>query len=265
MHDQTEKIPLQQCNVIDFGDVEWSKTSLEERLVDIEGKFYDAIHLDSNALGESTMGEFDLSQTDKLLTTTRAVRKRLDLKREVKPEIITDCLRIAIQAPSGSNTQGWRWLVITDEEKRKNIAAIYRRAAESYLTSGLAEQVPVPQQAQMARIVDSAIYLMEHLAEVPVHVIACIRLEEGEEPSMETGSNIYPAIWNFQLALRSRGLGSVPTTLHLELEGETAALFNIPGGVKQAALLPVAYYTGESFKPANRRPVEEITYWNEWE
>lgn len=209
---------------------------------------------------------FDLKSTDKLLSTTRAVRKRLDLERPVEPEVIEDCLRLAIQAPTGSNAQGWRWLVITDAEQRKELAALYRRGAGDYLAQ--AENTARQQgNTQNARIFDSAVYLMEHLAEVPVHVIPCI---QGRLPDNSTivaaglFGSIFPAVWSFQMALRSRGLGSALTTLHLFFEKEAAELLAIPDDYMQAGLLPVAYTKGTDFKPAKRRPVEEITYWNGW-
>jgi nitroreductase len=208
----------------------------------------------------------DRSSIDHLLTTTRAVRKRLDLDRPVEPELIEECLRLAIQAPTGGNSQGWRWIVVTDPAKRAALAEAYRRSWEPYIAASRdAAPVTDPQQQ---RVVDSATYLADHLHEVPVHVIPCIyaRGLRGSELVEWAGvfGSIYPAVWSFQLALRSRGLGSSFTTLHLPFAPEAAELLGIPDGVIQTALIPVAYFTGEDFQPAARRPVEEVTYWNGW-
>lgn len=205
----------------------------------------------------------DLRTVDHLLATTRSVRKRLDLERPVAPEVLIECLRLAIQAPTGSNAQGWRWLVVTDPEKRAALADLYRRAGEPYLEA--ASENPGGEDT-MDRVVDSATYLLDHLAEVPVHVIPCIhgRAEEGSGLAAGLYGSIFPAVWSFQLALRSRGLGSCLTSFHLAFEQEAADLLGIPNTVTQAGLLPVAHFTGEDFRPATRRPVEEITHWNAW-
>lgn len=214
------------------------------------------------------MTTFDLATTDLLLSTTRAVRKRLDLERPVEAEVIEQCLRLAIQAPTGSNAQGWRWLVVSDPALRKELAELYRRGAADYLAE--AEKTARAQgNKQNARIFDSAVYLLEHLAAVPVHVIPCIEGRVAEGPaSGVTGAGLYgsifPAVWSFQLALRSRGLGSVLTTLHLFCEKETAELLSIPDNFTQAGLLPVAYTVGTEFKAAKRRPIEEVSFWNGW-
>jgi nitroreductase len=207
---------------------------------------------------------FDVHETDRLLTTTRAVRKRLDFTRPVPREVVLDCLRIATQAPSGGNTQGWRWVVIDDAATRADIAAIYRKRTDPYLNS-YGEPAPGAQ----ANMVNSAKYLAEHMHEVPVLVIPCLlNRVSAERPSNEDMAGFYgsiiPAIWSFQLALHSRGLGSAFTTLHLGYEEEAATRLGIPNTVTQAALLPVAYTIGDDFKPAMRRPVEEITYFNAW-
>jgi nitroreductase len=208
--------------------------------------------------------DLDLASVDHVLTTTRSVRRRLDLARPVEPEVIEECLRIAIQAPTGGNSQGWRWIVVTDTELRRQLAELYREIATPYLAANLgADEVPDAQQ----RVIDSATYLSDVLHEVPVFVIPCLYGDlEGAPAWAAAGAygSIIPAVWSFQLALRSRGLGSVFTTLHLPKAAEAAELLGIPEGVTQTALIPVAYFTGEDFKPAARRPVEEITYWNGW-
>ena len=210
---------------------------------------------------------FDLAETDRLLTTTRAVRKRLDLSRPVEREVILECLRVALHAPSGSNSQPWRWIVVDDPDKRAAVAELYRKSHDPYMAAGraaLGADVPAAQ----ARVMDSSSYLSDHLHEVPVHVIPCLLQKLPAQPTTADAAGLFgsiaPAAWSFMLALRSRGLGSVLTTLHLAYEKEAGDILGIPETVTQAALIPVAYYTGDDFKPAARRPVEDVTYWNGW-
>jgi nitroreductase len=215
------------------------------------------------------MTTFDLAMTDTLLSTTRAVRKRLDLDRHVPDSIIRECLELTLQAPTGSNRQGWRWIVVTDADKRKALADLYRAGAGDYLTSG-EEQSAAAGKQQDARVFNSAQYLAERLQDVPVHVIPCIRVDhmpENPPRRMWAGSmgSIMPAVWSFQLALRSRGLGSVLTTLHLGKEQEAADLLGIPEGIMQVGLLPVAYTVGTEFKPAKRPPLDTILHWDTWD
>ncbi|MEZ5244167.1 MAG: nitroreductase family protein [Acidimicrobiales bacterium] len=208
--------------------------------------------------------EFDLTQTDALLSTTRAVRKRLDFDREVPDDILLECLQLAVQAPTGSNQQGWRWMVVRDPAKKAALAEIYRRAGGDYLAAAAEAADPA---TQGGRVMDSANYLAQHLQDVPVMVIPMIigRLDEIDAGSITNAAagllgSVIPAMWSFQLALRSRGLGSCYTTLHLGLEAEAAELLGIPPHMTQAGLLPVAYTKGTDFKPASRGPVETITY-----
>jgi len=213
----------------------------------------------------------DLATVDHLLTTTRSVRKRLDLTRPVEPAVLERCLEIALQAPTGSNAQGWHFLVVTDARKRAGLGELYRRAFELYLSSQPTLRPPFapddPRTMQLPRVVDSATYLATHLHEVPVHVIACIegRVEQaGPLAQASLYGSILPAVWSLMLALRARGIGSAWTTLHLMYEREAATLLDLPAEVTQAALLPVAYYKGADFKPATRLSAEGRTYWNTW-
>lgn len=208
---------------------------------------------------------FDLAQTDRLLSTTRAVRRRLDLERPVERELLLDCIRLAQQAPTASNTQTWRWLIVSDAGLRAEIAGIYREIAQIGLPQG---RKHASKDTQTARVYDSAEWLAEHLHEVPVLVVPCV---SGYDPSAGSGmaaalyGSIYPAVWSFQLALRSRGLGSTLTTLHLYREAEVAKILGIPDEVTQVGLLPVAWTVGTDFKPAKRPPPESIVHWNRWQ
>jgi nitroreductase len=209
------------------------------------------------------MTAIDTAVTDQLLTTTRAVRKRLDLDRPVESSVLLDCLRIAVQAPTASNSQTWRFVVVTDPAKRAELARIYRQGGEAYLRAAASGEL----DGQTRRVYESALHLTDILGRVPVHVIPCIEGRADNSPNILSASmyaSIIPAAWSFMLALRSRGLGSSWTTLHLFKEQEAAELLGIPAEVTQVALIPVAYTTGGDFRPATRGPVEEITYWETW-
>lgn len=203
----------------------------------------------------------DLATVDKLLTTTRSVRKRLNLTRPVEPAIIQECLEIAIQAPTGGNIPRYHFVVVTDAARRADLAVIYKR---SYLA------VYSPQRQEETRrtdprLIDSANYLADHMHDVPVLIVPCVEAQMVSTAGAGVYGSILPATWSLMLALRARGLGSAWTSLHLRYEKEAATLLGIPDGITQAALLPVAYYTGDDFKPARRVPARERTYWNGWE
>lgn len=215
----------------------------------------------------------DLTTVDKLLTTTRSVRRRLDFDRPVEPQVIEECLEIAIQAPTGGNSQGWRFLVVTDAQKKARIGELYRESFQIYARSRAEKAPPVGEspgrdEEQSMRVAKSAVYLATRMGEVPLMIIPCIYGRAEERGLMAQASlygSILPATWSLMLALRARGLGSAYTTLHLRYEDEIAKLLGIPDDVTQAALLPVAYYTGEDFKPAKRVPAASLTYWDSWE
>jgi nitroreductase len=206
---------------------------------------------------------------DELLTTTRTVRKRLDLTRDVPMELIRECLEIALQAPSGSNRQDWQWVVVRDAAQRAALGDVYRRAVRDYLASpGAAgrlhaddpERGPVQQ-----RVGDSVAYLGEHLAEVPVHVVPCLRVRDLPAANQAgMWGSILPAAWSFMLAARARGLGTAWTTLHLAYEDEVARVLGLPDDVRTAVLIPTAYYVGETFRPAHRGPLEEVLHLDRW-
>jgi nitroreductase len=205
----------------------------------------------------------DLANADLLLSTTRSVRKRLDFDRPVAPEVILECLELAVQAPTASNRQTWRWVVVTDPELKSRIADVYRACGADYLRSALASE----QDAGERRIRESAMYLAENLERAPAYVIPCI--EEDLDARDRVGviaalGSIVQAGWSFQLALRARGLGSTWTTFHLAQADVVAEMIGIPDGVTQVSLIPLAYTKGQDFRPASRPPVTEITHWNRW-
>jgi nitroreductase len=196
---------------------------------------------------------------DRLLTTTRAVRRRLDLQRPVPLDVVVECLRLALQAPTGNNWQTWRWLIITNPAVREAIGDLYRNAPER---SAPAPTASAPSDAdRQARLMGSAEHLLERMHEVPVLVVPCIEDVGG---AAGWPPSIYPAVWSFMLALRSRGLGSVLTTAHLFRREEADLLLGVPDGFVQACLVPVAYYSGTDFRPAPRQPVEEVAFLDRW-
>ena len=208
--------------------------------------------------------------TDKLLTTTRSVRKRLDLTREVEPQVIQDCIDIAMQAPTGTNAQNWAFVVITDPAKKKFIADAYRNGGEMMAGSGYPPPLEPgdPREHAMPKVMEAAGYLGEILEQVPVFVIACVRGRVESVPMViaqaSTYGSIIPAAWSFMLALRSRGLGTAWTTIHLFQEKPISELLGIPDDWTQTVLFPVAYYTGDDFKPAHRLPSDTMTHWDSW-
>ncbi len=206
---------------------------------------------------------------DELLTTTRSVRRRLDLNRPVPRALIEECIQIACQAPTGGNRQGWQWLIVTDAEKKRFIGERYRKSWEAYTASGRPQfDASDPRAGQLERVVTSSRYLAEHMGDVPVLVLACHAGRVEGQPASSVAAmfgSIVPAAWSFMLAARLRGLGTAYTTLHLKYEEEVARELGIPyEQYTQAALLPVAYYTGETFRPAERIPLDQIVHWEHW-
>ncbi len=212
---------------------------------------------------------------DELLTTTRSVRKRLDFSRTVEPEVIRECLELAVQAPTGGNSQGWQFVFVTDQQQRNALADVYRKGWALYLENRKTGRANLPgagvtpeTMATLGRVLSSAIYLAEHMHEAPVLVVPCIHgRPEGLSTEAQAGfwGSILPAAWSFMLAARSRGLGSSWTTVHLYFEQEAADILGIPyKKVTQAALIPVGYTLGTDFKPASRMPLDSVLHWDKW-
>lgn len=206
---------------------------------------------------------------DELLTSTRSVRKRLDFDKPVPREVVMECLDLALQAPTGSNAQGWQWVFVDDPEKKKALADIYRTNADPYL------DLPKPERGdirddQMDAVMSSAKYLNTNFEKAPVLMIPCLEGRPDGAPAGMSASywgSLLPAAWSFMLALRSRGLGSAWTTLHLLGEGEkqAAEIVGIPfEQYAQGGLFPIAYTKGTDFKKAKRLPAEQLTHWNTW-
>ncbi len=210
---------------------------------------------------------------DELLSTTRSVRKRLDLTRPVEPELIRECIEVATQAPTGGNNQGWHFVVVTDAEKRQKLADWYRPAFAAMYgdPEAVAARLPADDPDYVAttrRVVSSAQYLADHLHEVPVHVIPCIEGRTDQLPAAWQAAiwgSLLPAVWSFMLAARARGLGTCWTTLHLTQEQAAAEMLGIPDHVMQGALIPVAHTLGGTdFKPGARRDLDRIIHADGW-
>ena len=211
--------------------------------------------------------------SDELLSTTRAVRKRLDLTRDVPDELIRECAAAALQAPSGGNEVTMNFVVVKDPDKRRAMAAVYARCWEMYEASpffaGKIKRDTAAHQAQQDRVADSATYLAHHMAECPALVLACIaggRLDGVT--AMHSASalgNILPATWSFMLAARARGLGTAWTTIHLMQEQAMADVVGIPHDtVQQVCLTPLAFTVGTDFKAAVRPAPDTIIHWDTW-
>ncbi len=201
----------------------------------------------------------DVASVDHALKTTRSVRKALDLDRPVDPELLVECIDVALQAPTGGQREGWRFVVLTDDAPKRAIGELYRRAFDGYV----ADQPDSPgAQRPNYRL------LADQVAAMPALILACLegRPEPGSTSARQVAhyGSILPAAWSLMVALRARGLGSTWTTLHLVHEAEAAAALGIPPDVSQTVLLPVAHMRGAVLRPAERRSAREVTYWNRW-
>jgi nitroreductase len=215
----------------------------------------------------------DQPSADTVLRTTRAIRKKLDFSRPVPPEVIRECLEIALQAPTGSNRQNWHFVVVTDPETKAALGDIYSRGVEAARghVANLTRITPsdaVGYEAQTARVMDSAGWLFDHIGDVPGMLVPCLsgRLATSSPSALASQlGSIIPATWSFMLAARARGIGSVWTTVHLALEEEAAKVLGIPyEEVTQIALIPFGYVVGDPFKPAKREPLDLVLHWDRW-
>lgn len=206
---------------------------------------------------------------DELLSTTRCVRRRLDLTRPVETGVLEECLRLAQQAPTAGYQEDWHFVVVTDPERRAALAELWREGGRRYLGEvdpKALERLELPPDRR--RLLESVLHLFEHLHEVPVHVIPCIEGRTDGRPALaQVGrwSTICPAVWSFMLAARSRGLGTCWTSFHLYREREAADVLGLPyDEIMQAALIPVAYTIGTDFRPARRKPLDTMVHWDRW-
>jgi nitroreductase len=211
--------------------------------------------------------KLDLSP-EEVLTTTRTVRKRLDLQRPVERDVAESCLRIAFQAPNASDHQTWDWILVDDPGTRERMAEIYRAAFRDFVEGPRKTEYPAaPDSPKQRRLTTSITYLYDHLGEVPLLLVPTFhgRVEnKGVFWQASRWGSIAPAIWNLMLALRLHGLGSAWTTMHLMREQEMSDLLGIPSEETQAGLFPIAYTVGTDFKPADRSGSDGHIRWNKW-
>jgi nitroreductase len=208
--------------------------------------------------------------SDQLLTTTRAVRKRLDLERPVERSVVEECIEIALQAPTGSNRQAWQWLLIDDPATKRKLADLYAEVFNAYMVAPASANYPEGDVRAERRdaVSASAMYLRDHYHEVPVIVVP---FQEGRRDGVPSGEqagfwgSIVPAIWSFMLALRARGMGSAWTTMTCRREAEVGELLGVDHTqYTQAGMFPVAYTIGTDFKPASRVGLDSVIHWNRW-
>lgn len=215
---------------------------------------------------------------DEVLTTTRSVRKRLDLTRPVSRTLIAECLDIAFQAPNGSNQNTWQWVVVDDSGLMRQVAEIYDASLNDFITSpeGQAYQheaaAKVAQDTTgkvaegMMKMSASVDYLRQNIARMPAVVVPMFLGRPEKMDLFHQASNwgsVLPAVWSLFLALRVRGLGSAWTTAHILREKQMAELLGIPyADYTQVGLFPIAYTIGTDFKTAARKPVAEVVSWN---
>ena len=207
---------------------------------------------------------------DELLTTTRAVRKRLDLSRPVERSLVEECIEIAVQAPSGSNRQAWHWVIVDDPAKKQALAAIYGEVFDGHMAAPTrANYAEGDTRAERYDLISaSAKHLRDHYHEVPMLLLA---YQEGRvedlAPTSQAGywGSVIPAVWSFMLALRARGLGSAWTTMTCRREREVAEIVGVDHArYSHVGMFPIAYTIGTEFKPAPRLDMAEIIHWNEW-
>jgi nitroreductase len=211
--------------------------------------------------------------TDALLTTTRSVRRRLDLSKPVPIGLIRECLEIAVQAPTSANVQNWSFIVVTDAEQRRAIADVYRRTwglivASPFAVADRFKDDPGRNREQR-RVSDSAAYLAEHIGEVPVLMVPCVEVIDGDgkltgENANQYWSSIMPATWSYMLAARSRGLGTTWTGVTLMADDEMRGILGLPDNVYHATTIPTAYYTGTTFRRAKRIPLDNVLHYDRW-
>ena len=211
---------------------------------------------------------------DEVLATTRAVRKRLDFDKPVEPEVIKECLEAALQSPTGSNSQSWQWLVVTDSDQRSALAKLYQQGWELYTqmegnVQTAYKGVDEDRILQQSRVLDSATYLAKNFEKVPVMMIPILPGRFEGLPSMASAAmlgSILPGAWSFMLAARERGLGTAWTTIHLMFEEQAAEVLGIDyQSYTQCALITCGYSKGTNFKPAKRPPLETVLHWDRWE
>lgn len=205
------------------------------------------------------------SDVFEVIRSQRAMRR---LKPDPVPEeLIKKVIWAATRAPSGGNRQGWRFLVVTEPEKKKALQKLYSDGWERYVKAGYGQtpaNMAVEEVEAQARTLRSAQYLADHLDEVPAIILVCsLSVDASVNQGVAAGASIYPAVQNLMLAARALGLGTALTTIHRWNEEGVRELLGIPGTVDTAALIPLGWPRGR-FGEGPRKPVEDVTYWEAW-
>jgi nitroreductase len=195
-----------------------------------------------------------------IMRTTRSMRR---LKPDPVPNaLIRKILEAGVCAPSGGNTQRWRFLVIKDPAIKQRVGTFYKRAFDERIAQQYraAEPAPGMSRERFLRLLDAAEYLAAHIHEAPVWIVPCW---EGDTPTRTSGSSIYPAVQNMLLAARALGLGATLTTVYLQFEKEAEAALGLPPNVHSYALLPIGYPMGR-FGPVRRVALADVVYGDRW-
>ncbi|MDH3640743.1 MAG: nitroreductase family protein [Gammaproteobacteria bacterium] len=207
---------------------------------------------------ETTDGDdswLHLESVDHVLSTARSVRRKLDFSRPVEPEVLFECINVSTQAPTGIGGESWRFVVVTEAEKKQRLAEVYR----TVITDMERERGLVIKATQRA--------LMDRLHEIPAMIFVCtIGVPPGPEIPAQVGfyGSVLPSAWSLMLALRARNLGSTWTSLLASRQEEVGAILEVPDGVILTVMLPVGYMKGAKLKKADRMDARQVTFWNQW-
>jgi len=202
-----------------------------------------------------------------IMFSTRSMRR---LKPDPVPdEVIYKILDAGIRAPSGGNTQHWRFVVVKDPQVKKQVQEVYQKGWREVQAMYQTRSAPTHmEEGGFRRLLDAATHLAEHMAEAPVLLFACLK-ERPMPPQLAaklarlSGSSIYPAVQNILLACRASGLGATLTTVCSLYEDEIKSVLHLPNDITTYALLPIGYPLGK-FGPVRRMAVEEVTCLDQW-
>jgi len=203
-------------------------------------------------LGEPWSFEMPLEEA---ITTQRAVRR---LKRDPVPDaLVLRLIELALKAPTGSNAQGWEWIVVRDPAVKARLARQNRRAFRLYGALGRRATANDP---KMARVLDAVQWQADHFEEVPVVVVACLRGPRLGFPNIAATSyygSIFPSVQNLLLAARAAGLGAALITLPLWSTFAARRILGLPWSVTPCAVIPLGWPTGR-YGPTTRKPVGDV-------
>jgi nitroreductase len=181
--------------------------------------------------------------------------------REVPEADLIQLIDAANQAPSGSNTQNARWVVVRDASQKQKLADLNRKHAEPYI----APQRANPPNEKHKRLLDAVVWQMEHMHEIPALIVACFDYPEKVEGLgvYRSGGSVWPGIQNLLLKARSLGLGAAPTTLALRDQEAVRKVLNLPETFAALCLIPVGYPKGK-FGPVSRKAVTDVMRFDHW-